>query len=288
MSPEEPGSYKIIYSELALPDVFRAVPSYFPPATHPGIMVSVKSSIQFRFCAFDTYYAPPGSSLPPSVSLFTDDGPESAQKITDQGEREIVDWLVEMRQARELLLEELRLPANTYARTGVTDPLIEKDRRTPPGDIDLIFVPDPRRAIAIQVKRLRVIAETTHRDSTPGRQLGNITKLVEQANGSRDIGFCENYALVLVECYGPERADYNFLARGSSPGVFRRIYHLTKDQPLHCDVGLIFVEITQPTRSSHARTGMVAVSVDRSATPLDQSPDITARVRQLVALKRSM
>jgi len=71
----------------------------------------------------------------------------------------------------------------------------------------MIFVPDECHAIAIQVKRIHVIAETTHKDSLPGRQLGNIGRLLEQANGSREIGFCRTYALVLVECYGPKRAE---------------------------------------------------------------------------------
>jgi len=61
-------------------------------------------------------------------------------------------------------------------QTSVIEPLIGRNRKKLPGDIDLILVPEPHRAIAIQVKRIRVMAQTTHRDSTPGRQLGNITK----------------------------------------------------------------------------------------------------------------
>lgn len=193
-----------------------------------------------------------------------------------------MDWLVAFSLARDLLIEEFGLPHNTYVQTNVIEPLLERDRRKPPCDIDLIIIPEPSRAIAIQVKRIRVVAETTHRDSTPGRQLGNISKLIEQANGSREIGFCANYALVLVECYGPARAEYNFIARGASPGVFRRIYHLTKDQPLHPDVGLIFVEVVQPTPTSIDRAGMVAVCIDKPAVGLDQMPDLTARVRQFI------
>jgi hypothetical protein len=245
------------------------------------------STIQFRFRAFDTFSAPPGATLDSPIRLFDGSGPESGEKVTDRTEGQIADWLVASPMARELLLEELGLAVDTFAQTSVIEPLIERNRRKPPGDIDLILVPEPHRAIAIQIKRLRVLAETTHRDSTPGRQLGNITKLIEQANGSRDIGFRANYALVLVECYGPARSDHNFLARGSSPGVFRRIYHLTKDQPLHSDVGLIFVEIIQPTPTSVDRAGVVAICVEKPAIEQNQPPDLTARVRKLVSLSRS-
>jgi hypothetical protein len=239
--------------------------------------------IQFHWRAFDTYSAPPGARVDRRIGFFDGSGPDSDEKVTDRAEGQIVDWLATFPPPRELLLEELGLPANTYIQTGVIEPIIERNRRKPPGDIDLIVVPEPRCAIAIQVKRIRVLAETTHRDSTPGRNLGNITKLIEQANGSREIGFCANYALVLIECFGAERSDYNFIARGSSPGVFRRIYHMTKDQPLHPDVGLIFVEIVQPTRTSLDRAGVVAVCMDKPAVALDQPADLTARIRQLVA-----
>ena len=245
------------------------------------------STIQFRWRAFDTFSAPPGAVVGPSIRLFDGFGPESDERVTDQSEAQIVDWLVGLRLARELLLEELGLLADTYTQTAIIEPLIEKNRHQPPGDNDLVLVPEPHRAIAIQVKRIRVQAETTHKDRTPRRQVGNITRLVEQANGSREIGFAANYALILIECYGVERSEYNFLGRGSSPGVFRRIYHLTKDHPIHPDVGLIFVEIVQPTRTSVDRAGMVAVCVDKPATPMDQPPEIAARVRQLIAGKPS-
>lgn len=245
------------------------------------------STIQFRFRAFDTFSAPPGGTLDSPIRFFDGPGPESGERVTHRAEGQIVDWLIAFPPARGLLLEELGLAAGTFVQTSVIEPLIERNRKKPPGDIDLILVPEPHRAIAIQVKRIRVMAQTTHRDSTPGRQLGNITKLIEQANGSREIGFRANYALVLVECYGPARSEHNFLARGSSPGVLRRIYHLTKEQPLHSDVGLVFVEIIQPTLTSVDRAGVVAICVDKPAIEQDQPPDLTARVRQLVSLSHS-
>ena len=60
-----------------------------------------------------------------------------------------------------------------------------------------------RSAIAIEVKRFPVVAETTYKDHTTRGQLDGITKLVEEANGGREIGFWTTYALVLVECLAP-------------------------------------------------------------------------------------
>ena len=241
-----------------------------------------------RFRAFDTFRARAGEQVAPSITFFDGSGPQSDDRVTARHEKEIVDWLVRTPDARELLIQELGLPADTYVQTGIVEPLLEPNRRQPPGDIDLIFVPDALRAISVQVKRFHVVAETRCKDRVPGRQLGNIAKLIEQANGSRKLGFAENYALVLIECFGPARDEHNFLARGVSPDVIRRIYQITNDQPIHPDVGVIFLEVTQPTRSSVDWAGMVSVGIDKRATQQQQSPGLTASVRKLIACRPSM
>lgn len=63
----------------------------------------VKSNIQFRWRAFDIYSALPGARVDPTIEFFARNGPGSDENISDQSESEIVNWLVEMRQARSLL-----------------------------------------------------------------------------------------------------------------------------------------------------------------------------------------
>jgi hypothetical protein len=46
---------------------------------------------------------------------------------------------------------------------------------------------------------------------------------------------------------------------------------------------MIFVEITQPNRTSVDRAGMVARCIDKPAVALDQPAPLAARIRQLVA-----
>ena len=59
MSPEEPGSYKIIYSGPCAALTPHVNPKTFAqPSLNLGIMVFVESTIQFRWRAFDTYSAP--------------------------------------------------------------------------------------------------------------------------------------------------------------------------------------------------------------------------------------
>jgi hypothetical protein len=79
---------------------------------------TVTTSIQFRWRAFDTYSAPPGARVDPVIVFFDGSGPTADEKVTDRSERQIVDWLVGLQPARELLLEELELPPGIVERGG--------------------------------------------------------------------------------------------------------------------------------------------------------------------------
>jgi hypothetical protein len=85
-----------------------------------------------------------------------------------------------------------------------------------------------------------------------------------------------------------ERSEFNFLARTTTEGQFNRIYHRALDSPLHSDVGLIFIEISQPTGASIDNAGFIAISVDKRAKPLEQPVALNARVRQLTQQMRSL
>ena len=152
-----------------------------------------------------------------------------------------------------------------------------------------MLAPNPRHAIAVQVKRVRVIAETMDSDLTLGNSEEDIARLIRQANGSVEIGFHADYAMVLVECCGIQRSENNFLFRNATPEVFRKkVYHVTKCQPLHPNVGIIFVEVTQPTTAVHKAVGMVSVCEDKRAARREQKPELTERIDRLMQYKASI
>ena len=238
----------------------------------------MESYLKFHFSAFDTFKFP----LERPARLFSGDGP-AGDRVTAKIESEAVRWLLRTPIARDLMLEELRLPAHTYARASVTEPLID-DRNKKPGDIDLLLVANHAwQSISIQIKRVKVEAIDTIRDKISHRHLGNLRDLVDQANASRNLGFHLNYALVIIQVDGIARSEVNVLTRGITTGKLQRIYRLIMNSPLHPDVGVVFVEISQPTVASIDRMGMVAVCVDKPAVPLDQPNRLTERVRQLMA-----
>lgn len=238
--------------------------------------------VQFNWRAYDTirYPLPTGP-----ISLFTDEAPYCADRVTAKAEAEILNWLLETPPARDVLFTNLDVPAATYAQTSIIEPILDRRPRLKPGDLDMLLVPqpgDPSRVISIQAKRVKVEAISTYRDDVSNRHVGNLTAVVEQANGSRELGFHLSYAMIVVQIDGMERSESNFLERTTTEGQFNRIYHRLWDSPLHPDVGVIFIEISQPTGASIDKLGFIAISVDKRAKPLDQPVSLTARVRQLI------
>ena len=79
------------------------------------------------------------------------------------------------------------------------------------------------------------------------------------------------------------------LFRNATPEVFRKkVYHVTKCQPLHPNVGIIFVEVTQPTTAVHKAVGMVSVCEDKRAARREQKPELTERIDRLMQYKASI
>jgi hypothetical protein len=234
--------------------------------------------VKFNWRAYDTIRYPLPSG---PISLFTDDVPYCADRVTGKSEAEILSWILGTPPARDLLFTNLDLPPTAYAQTAIMEPILDRRPIAKPGDLDMLLVPRPEdssQVISIQAKRVKVQAIDTFRDEISNRHLGNLDLLIEQANGSRDIGFHINYAMIVVQIDGMKRSDFNFLARTITAGQFNKIYHRAWDSSLHSDVGLIFVEISQPTGGSIDHAGYIAICVDKRARPIEQALSLNAKV----------
>jgi len=94
-----------------------------------------------------------------------------------------------------------------------------------------------------------------------------LDELVEQANGMRDLGFHLNYMMLVIQVDGVARDLYNFASRRSTDERFRTIYHATWNTPIHDDVGVILVEISQPTALTFRDAGVVCVCIESPRSP---------------------
>lgn len=239
----------------------------------------------FRFRAFDSALFPNTLKNCNTLSFFEDDSTCSGERVTGIIEDRIVSWLFSQYLLRNLLFEEMNLNMNSLYGLRVTEPFIS-DKNKKPGDID-VFVCDkqlPCEAVVIECKRVKV--ETSKEGIEKVNKIHCIGEGVKQANALRELGFHKSYLALLAEVDGMYRDEYNVLGRGMSTEVFHQLYDFPKRDNLHEDVGLIFIEIVQPTGKIFKDHAMVAVCVEKKAKPLEQSIKLSNMVKDY--LKRRL
>ncbi len=69
---------------------------------------------------------------------------------------------------------------------------------------------------------------------------------------------------------------FNFAKRGI---LFNHIFD--QRESLHEDVGIIFVEIGQPTGKSFRKQVNICLRIDKEASKIDQTPSLTNRIKEL-------
>jgi hypothetical protein len=160
----------------------------------------------------------------------------------------------------QLILGQLGFRGRTCLDIEVTQPFLPRHSA---GDIDLLAVPerDPRLAVAFQAKRFKA------RLSDHGDDLcldgAKLDRLIDQCNRTLKLGFRQVYGLVLVMIDGHRNSAASILHHGTSDRTFRRLYQFTRSVALDWRVGMVFVEIVQPTAASFNKLGLVSVGVDR-------------------------
>lgn len=245
----------------------------------------MKKYLEFKAVAVDTLSLRKGEVLRADEprSLYGDYEGLDEDDVTGERESDILKWLMSS-SFRDLLLSELGVGSGAFVAHDVVRPVIENPQGKP-GDIDLLICDDRRtdQAIALQCKRMKVAALNQEYDNL--NKLSDITGGVKQANFQRfNLGFHRNYLLILIEAYGKKRSGSNVLFRGPSRETFKEIYEFPMRESLHNDVGVIFVEISQPTGKSFREMAYVGVCIDKEAARLDQTLALTNRVREFIRL----
>jgi hypothetical protein len=248
----------------------------------------MRKVLEFQTIAVDTLTLRKGQTIHAgeSTSLYGDYDESDGENVTGERESEILKWLMES-SFRDLLLNKLDVSSDAFIARDVARPVIENPQGKP-GDIDLLICDGNRadQAIAFQCKRVKVKA--FNQDDDDVNKLSNITGGVKQANFQRNnLGFHRNYLVILIEAYGKKRAGNNVLFRGPNQETFKAIYEFPMRESLHSDVGVIFIEISQPTGKSFRKMAVVGVCIDQEAARLDQPPVLTNRIRELIREKSS-
>jgi hypothetical protein len=206
-------------------------------------------------------------------------------------EKVIVRWLMLNPVSRRLLLEVLRLPEHATHRCEVVQPFYTPGQR----DIDLILCPglSPQLAFALECKRVRVRSVNPELDQL--NRLADVAGGVQQANelyNGRN-AFFQTYLCIITEVENEIQDDRNIPNRGirshskpqrgdTSRTTFRQIVEFPGREKLHADIGIIHIEVDQPSRLSIEVRANIRAHVYRRAISREQPAWVTRCVREIM------
>jgi hypothetical protein len=230
-------------------------------------------TIDFHCIGYDTLRLPAGE-LKGTYTLFTDVNENSIESVTKKSESQIVSRLMTHHLARGILYAKLGLKKESSYRQDVQGPIVTNPSTQ--GDIDLIIweTVNPHQAIAMQCKRVKVMAIDVNNDRV--NKLQEIEFAVEQTNNMFDLfKFSRTYMVLLIAVDGRARNEYNMLSRGATDTTFKQCYDLEVLGRLKKEIGIIIVELIQPSSSSFEKTGMICIGFGREAKRDSQGIRIT-------------
>jgi hypothetical protein len=247
----------------------------------------VKKLLTFRTTAVDAHTFPAGVTIPAGsvFEYFRDTNDYDDNDVTKQGEEAIIRWLLATR-FRYLLLDALGVEADAFIDHSVKQPVVENPQDKP-GDIDILICPSssPHRAMAFQCKPV-IVKSLNEREDDDVKRLRRIPDLVTQANCQRNrFGFYRNYLAILIKVDGRKKLEVDPLIRGANPETFQTIYEFPDRERVHKDVGIVFIEIVQPTGKSFDDYVTVGICVETEAARLSQTPNLTNRIEELMRRK---
>lgn len=208
------------------------------------------------------------------------------QSVADVGEHEIVSWLFGDNPSRSRLLDELGLDANTvlYLRVSQQKLLL----RDGPGDVDVLAIPqaNPSQSTAIECKRIKSPAPVVAEQAGEPNKLHQLKKAVIQANLLARAGFHRVILLLVVEVDAQTQQAANLLVKGLSGRQAKRVRSASSLSALHWEVGLVCVEIVQPSPRSYRTTGGMGVEVVKAVTARTQPETLTAQLTALASAEQ--
>jgi len=203
--------------------------------------------LAFDFVYSDTITLGPGVQEP---SSFFQDGPSlSSERITDEGEQKLVHWILCNVNRRQLLLSKICTNPGHHL-----DSILDKEfpRSAIPrgGDIDFIVLDgnNPTQGVCIEFKKVKVRIDSNGEERVNG--LNELEKLIAQGNARQSQGFWKSYICAVAVVDSHQHKTPNVFLRRGERQEFKRFYDLANMSGLHPDVGILLMEVSQPTGKS--------------------------------------
>lgn len=241
----------------------------------------MQRTLRWRQVYYDTQpmYGP--SSIP-----FFVESDETSESVTSMSERAALQWLLNSPSFCldfiATLFQDMRQSAVFYE---VVEPITHRHNK--PGDIDLILCSKecPHEAIAFECKRVKVTSE-----SPTVSKVNNSRALrtgVKQANGLQSLGFFQSYLLVILLDDARHRDYPNVMMRNSQGIDIDEVFEIPQNEPLHNDVGVIYVKVTQPTGKHVNEMAGIGFFIDKVAGRQSQKELLTQNIQQLLLQKEN-
>lgn len=247
----------------------------------------------YRQVSFDTAHV---SLDQPGSATFFDAAPnpsmdDSSARVTAFDEKPIIRWLMLCPFSRQIIFEELGLPPDAFHRPEVVQPFYAPSE----GDIDLILCPrlSPHQAVAFECKRVKIESVNIGEDKV--NKLRDVAGGVRQANKlyNGNAAFFQTYLAIIIEVDASGQGEINIPNRGirsdttpqhgdTRTTTFKQIVEFPGRAELHDDVGIIFIEIVQPSHLSIDKQVSVRICVYRRAERRDQLTGVTNRVIKIM------
>lgn len=223
------------------------------------------------------------------INLFTDDCLTPAHDILKLGEQALINWLLSDPSARGLLLELLEQAPDAFCWPGLQEPFYGPKE----GDIDLLVCDKVAsyRAAAIECKRVKVNVIDDGNDWI--NKLEEVGEGVWQAKKLyKKFGFFQTYFAIISAVNSANRKQVNIPNRGVTPEsvsnwdssrkTFRSIVEFPRREELPADIGIIFIEMVQPSGRAFEEQGIVRICVHHPATPRTQRRLETNKIQELM------
>jgi hypothetical protein len=213
-----------------------------------------------------------------SISFFQDEASVSVERITDEHEQQIVRWIFDDDMLRQKFLSKVSCCPGRF-RYSIPDMEFDKSKAQKGGDIDLVVLEqdNPSQGICIEFKKVKVRVDSSGKEWING--LRGLEKLIDQGNARQLQGFWKNYicAIAIFDSHHFETPNV-FLRRGDEEDI-AKFYGLANIPERNSDVGIILVELHQPTGKSFRSMFGFGVCKVREAAVLEQPSRLTEDIQ---------
>jgi hypothetical protein len=219
-----------------------------------------------------------------SASLFNDQAPRSPYRVTNEPEVQIVTWILADERRRGLFFSKMTMASGLW-EDSIPDREFSGSSCPKGGDIDFVMLEgnSPKHAICIEFKRVKVRIDSDGKERI--NHLPGLDELVKQGNLRQSHGFYKSFICGVAVIDSHEYRTPNVFTRGMQSTEIQRFYGLAGISGLHNDVGVLLIEISQPTGKHIDEMSGFGVCVVKQAGVLEQSPRLTEDLTRLFGKK---